>query len=61
MPRQLDPARDLLILKLNAFRDASIVCISRDMISVGLIDDATGRAGSRRNLRPRLEEIRANP
>jgi hypothetical protein len=51
--------RELLILKLIAFRDIDRVHI-RDMIKVGLIDDAIA-AHIPADLRPRLEEIRANP
>lgn len=51
--------RELLILKLIAFRDIDRVHI-RDMIRVGLIDDAVA-ARIPTELRPRLEEIRANP
>lgn len=51
--------RELLILKLIAFRDIDRVHI-RDMLQVGLIDDAlAGQIPP--ELRPRLEEIRANP
>ncbi|MBI4579668.1 MAG: nucleotidyltransferase family protein [Planctomycetes bacterium] len=50
---------ELLVLKLIPFRDIDRVHI-RDMIHVGLIDDAlAGRIPP--ELRPRLEEIRANP
>jgi hypothetical protein len=50
---------ELLILKLIAFRRIDQVHIA-DMIRVGLIDDAV--AGQiPPELRPRLEEIRANP
>ncbi|MBI5764126.1 MAG: hypothetical protein HZA51_11430 [Planctomycetes bacterium] len=51
--------RELLILKLIAFRDIDRVHI-RDMIRVGLIDDAVANLIPL-ELRPRLEEIRANP
>lgn len=51
--------RELLILKLIAFRDIDRVHI-RDMIRVGLIDDAVAKQIPA-ELRPRLEEIRANP
>lgn len=51
--------RDLLILKLIAFRDIDRVHI-RDLLRVGLIDDALAEQ-IRPELRPRLEEIRANP
>jgi len=51
--------RELLILKLIAFRDIDRVHI-RDMIRVGLIDDAVAEQIPP-ELRPRLEEIRANP
>lgn len=51
--------RELLILKLIAFRDIDRVHI-RDMIRVGLIDDALADRIPP-ELRPRLEEIRANP
>jgi hypothetical protein len=51
--------RELLILKLMAFRDIDRVHV-RDMIRVGLIDDAIV-AQIPPDLRPRLEEIRANP
>ncbi len=51
--------RELLILKLIAFRRVDQVHIA-DMINVGLIDDAlAGQIPP--ELRPRLEEIRANP
>jgi len=51
--------RELLILKLIAFRRIDQVHIA-DMIRVGLIDDAV--AGTiPPELRPRLEEIRADP
>lgn len=51
--------RELLVLKLIAFRDIDRVHI-RDLLSVGLIDDAlAGQIPP--ELRPRLEEIRANP
>ncbi len=51
--------RELLILKLIAFRDVDRVHI-RDLIGVGLIDDALAERIPA-ELRPRLEEIRANP
>ncbi|MFQ5422988.1 MAG: hypothetical protein ACE5F9_03305 [Phycisphaerae bacterium] len=51
--------RELLILKLIAFRDIDRVHI-RDMIRVGLIDDAVAEQIPP-ELRPRLEEIRADP
>jgi hypothetical protein len=51
--------RELLILKLMAFRDIDRVHI-RDLIHVGLIDDAM-IARIPPDLRPRLEEILANP
>lgn len=51
--------RELLILKLIAFRDIDRVHI-RDMIRVGLIDDAVADQIPA-ELRPKLEEIRANP
>ncbi len=51
--------RELLILKLNAFRNIDRVHI-RDLLLVGLIDD-TLAAQIPPELRPRLEEIRANP
>lgn len=51
--------RELMILKLIAFRDIDRVHI-RDMILVGLIDDALAEQIPP-ELRPRLEEIRANP
>lgn len=51
--------RELLILKLIAFRDIDRVHI-RDMIHVGLIDDAVAQQIPLA-LRHRLEEIRANP
>ncbi|MFQ5411225.1 MAG: hypothetical protein ACE5EC_02970 [Phycisphaerae bacterium] len=51
--------RELLILKLIAFRDIDRVHI-RDMIRVGLIDDALAEQIPT-ELRPRLEEIRADP
>lgn len=50
---------DLLTLKLAAFRNIDRVHI-RDMIRVGLIDDAVAEQIPP-ELRPRLEEIRANP
>lgn len=50
---------ELLALKLIAFRDIDRVHI-RDMIAVGLIDDALADQIPP-ELRPRLEEIRANP
>lgn len=50
---------ELLILKLIGFRDIDRVHI-RDMIHVGLIDDALAERMPP-ELRPRLEEIRANP
>jgi hypothetical protein len=51
--------RELLILKLIAFRDVDRVHI-RDLLGVGLIDDALTEQIPP-ELRPRLEEIRANP
>lgn len=51
--------RELLILKLIAFRDIDRVHI-RDLLSVGLIDDALAEQIPP-ELRPKLEEIRANP
>jgi len=51
--------RELLILKLIAFRDIDRVHI-RDMIRVGLIDDTVAQQIPT-PLRPRLEEIRADP
>jgi hypothetical protein len=51
--------RELLILKLIAFRDVDRVHI-RDLMGVGLIDDALADQIPP-ELRPRLEEIRANP
>lgn len=51
--------RELLILKLIAFRDVDRVHI-RDLLGVGLIDDALA-AQVPPELRPRLESIRANP
>lgn len=51
--------RELLILKLIAFRDIDRVHI-RDMIRVGLIDDAVADQIPL-ELRPRLEEILATP
>lgn len=51
--------RELLILKLIAFRNIDRVHI-RDMIRVGLIDDAMAEQIPP-ELRPRLEEIRADP
>jgi len=51
--------RELLILKLMAFRDIDRVHV-RDMIRVGLIDDAMV-AQIPSDLRPRLDEILANP
>lgn len=51
--------RELLILKLIAFRDIDRVHI-RDMLKVRLIDDAIAEQIPP-ELRPRLEEIRANP
>jgi len=51
--------RELLILKLIAFRRIDQVHIA-DMIRVGLIDDAIADQIPT-ELRPRLEEIRANP
>ena len=51
--------RELLVLKLIAFRDIDRVHI-RDMIKVGLIDDEVADQIPV-ELRPRLEEIRANP
>lgn len=51
--------RELLILKLIAFRDIDRVHL-RDMIRVGLIDDTLAEQIPP-PLRPRLEEIRANP
>jgi hypothetical protein len=50
---------ELLVLKLIAFRDIDRVHI-RDMIRVGLIDDLVADQIPK-ELRPRLEEIRANP
>jgi hypothetical protein len=50
---------ELLVLKLIPFRDIDRVHI-RDMINVGLIDDALAEQIPP-ELRPRLEEIRANP
>jgi hypothetical protein len=50
---------ELLILKLIAFRDIDRVHI-RDLLKVGLIDDALAEQIPP-ELRPRLEEIRANP
>lgn len=51
--------RELLILKLIAYRDIDRVHI-RDLMGVGLIDDALAEQIPP-ELRPRLEEIRANP
>lgn len=51
--------RELLILKLIAFRRIDQVHIA-DMVNVGLIDDALAEQIPP-ELRPRLEEIRANP
>lgn len=51
--------RELLILKLIAFRRIDQVHIA-DMIRVGLIDDEVAEQIPP-ELRPRLEEIRANP
>ena len=51
--------RELLILKLIAFRRIDQVHIA-DMIRVGLIDDTIANQIPT-ELRPRLEEIRANP
>ena len=51
--------RELLILKLIAFRRIDQVHIA-DMIRVGLIDDALAEQIPT-ELRPRLEEIRADP
>ena len=51
--------RELMILKLIAFRDIDRVHL-RDLIKVGLIDDAIADQMPA-PLRPRLEEIRANP
>jgi len=51
--------RELLIMKLIAFRDLDRVHI-RDLLKVGLIDDALAEQIPP-ELRPRLEEIRANP
>jgi hypothetical protein len=51
--------RELLILKLIAFHRVDQVHIA-DMIKVGLIDDALAEQIPP-ELRPRLEEIRANP
>ena len=51
--------RELLILKLIAFRDIDRVHI-RDMIRVGLIDDAVAEQIPT-ELRPLLEEIRTDP
>jgi hypothetical protein len=50
---------ELLVLKLIAFRRIDQVHIA-DMIRVGLIDDALADRIPP-ELRPRLEEIRANP
>jgi hypothetical protein len=50
---------ELVVLKLIAFRDIDRVHI-RDLIHVGLIDDALAERIPP-DLRPRLEEIRANP
>lgn len=51
--------RELLILKLNSFRDIDRVHI-RDLIAVGLVDDVVAN-GIPSELRSRLEEIRTNP
>jgi hypothetical protein len=51
--------RELMILKLIAFRRIDQVHLA-DMIRVGLIDDAVADRIPP-ELRPRLEEIRANP
>jgi predicted nucleotidyltransferase len=51
--------RELMILKLIAFRDIDRVHI-RDMLKVGLINDVVADEIPD-ELRPRLEEIRANP
>ena len=51
--------KELLLLKLLAFRRIDQVHIA-DMIRVGLIDDAVAEQIPS-DLRPRLEEIRANP
>lgn len=51
--------RELLILKLLAFRDIDRVHI-RDLLKVGLIDDALAEQIPP-ELRPKLEEIRADP
>ncbi len=51
--------RELMILKLIAFRRIDQVHLA-DMIRVGLIDDAVAEQIPP-ELRPRLEEIRANP
>jgi hypothetical protein len=51
--------RELLVLKLIAFRRIDQVHIA-DMIKVGLIDDHVAEQIPP-ELRPRLEEIRANP
>jgi hypothetical protein len=50
---------DLLIMKLAAFRSIDRVHV-RDMLRVGLIDDAAAEQIPP-EIRPRLEEIRANP
>ena len=57
-PEALD-LRELLILKLMAFRDIDRVHV-RDLLHVGLIDDAMV-ARIPPDLRPRLDEILANP
>ena len=51
--------RELLILKLIPFRRVDQVHIA-DLCKVGLIDDALAEQIPP-ELRPRLEEIRANP
>lgn len=51
--------RELLILKLAAFRNIDRVHI-RDMLKVGLIDNAVADQIPR-ELQPRMDEIRANP
>jgi len=51
--------RELLILKLMAFRDIDRVHI-RDLLHVGLIDDALV-SQIPADLRPRLDEVLANP
>ena len=50
---------ELLVLKLNAWRDIDRVHI-RDLIKVGLINDEIAQQIPS-ELRPRLEEIRAHP